>query len=116
MLSLGLPYLRNFLEQPWYNRIFNKPEFLISELLHHIPPILLEEQYGDVGKLDIRFIEFGGSFFVDKFKNKTDHIFLILTDLILEIYELIETKNLEIDWVFPEDVKKLIYKFREKNR
>jgi hypothetical protein len=113
MLSFGLPYLRNFLEQPWYKRILNKSAFLTSQLLHYIPPILF---YKDIGKQDVEFIVFGGRFFVENFNDKSDPIFLILSDLILELYELIQSEdNLEVKWIFPDDVRMLVSKFREEN-
>ncbi len=112
MLLMGLPWLRNLLEMPWYKRIFNNSAFLLSQLMHYIPPRLLDNEK-EVGKRDVEFIELGGSFFVENFENKNEVIFLILSDLILELYELIESQKLEINWVFPENIKELVHKFRE---
>ena len=113
MLSFGLPCLRNLLELPWYKRIFdNKSAYLISELLHNIPSKLSDKE---VDKLDVYFLLYQGKFFIENYNNRSDFFFLKFSDLILELYELIQDKNLEIEWIFPDDVKMLVYKFREKN-
>lgn len=113
ILSWGLSYLRNYLERPWYKRINNKSHLFVANLLHYIPSRMFDDE--DFKK-DIEFIEIGATYFINNFKNHSDYIFPIISDLILELYELLSNSNLEIKWKFPEEVKQIVIAFRKENQ
>lgn len=114
MLIWGVNHLRNSLEQPWYIRLRDRSSVILANLLHYIPVRIFGET---VGLHDVRFFDVGVSYFITQYPTRSEHIFLIMADLLLELYELVnQESHLAIHWTFPDDVKELVLEFRLNNQ